>query len=653
MPDRPDHQRSWRKAQQKSKSEQAAKVEHAPKPQQTLRRGFRVLGRGIREEPRTFAIAVAGGAVYGTGTVGAGYLLGQITDSTLVPALEAESLAGVDVLAAGGALAGVALFTSVGVVIRRAAAGKAMYDLQARYRRRVTRQYLRLPLSWHHRHPAGQLLSNANADVEATFQVFAPLPFSISVLIMLVGAAVVMVLADPVLAAIGLTVLPAVLGTNVIYQRKMAPRVTRAQQLRADVSDVAHESFDGALVVKTLGREAMEASRFGSVAGRLREANVDVGRMRGVFDPLIEGLPTLGTLAVLAVGTSRVASGAAEAGDVVQIAYLLTLLAFPVRAIGWVLAELPRTVVGWERVSAVLEAGGGLRHGDGEPQAGGAASLSLQGVHYGFEQQHGPRIDVLHDVTVDVTPGVTVAVVGPTGSGKSSLASLLVRLVDPHDGRVLLDSRDVRDLRPGGVAASASLVPQGTFVFDDTVRGNITLQGTGDEPDVQERADGAYSDEHVWAALRLAQADGFVAALPDGLDTRVGERGATLSGGQRQRLALARALVRRPRLLVMDDATSAVDPRVEAAILAGLRGASSDSDGLGTTVVVVAYRKATIALADEVVYVEHGRVAGRGTHEQLRKSSEGYRHLVNAYQRDAEERAAQRSGPVPVTGDKP
>jgi ATP-binding cassette subfamily B protein len=595
----------------------------------TLRRGLRIVGRGIRDEPRTFALAVLGSAVYGAGTAGSGWLLGRVTDDVVGPALRGEGgVSTGDVWRAGGVLALVALVTAAGVVVRRAAAGTTMYALQARYRRRVTRQYLHLPLAWHHRHPAGQLLSNANADVEATWQVFAPLPFSLGVLVMLAVAVVAMAAADPVLAVIGLFVLPAVGVANVVYQRRMSPLVMRAQQLRADVSGVAHESFDGALVVKALGREREETERFGAEAARLRDANAAVGRMRGVFDPLVEALPTLGTLAVLVVGTARVGSGAADTGDVIQVAYLLTLLGFPVRALGWVLGELPRTVVGWERISAVLRAGGGLEHGSEQLRPDGPAALDLQQVGYAYVDSGGEESVVLHGITVDVRAGSTVAVVGPTGSGKSTLAGLLVRLVDPRDGRVLLDGVDLRDLRRGGVAAAAALVPQGTFVFDDTVRGNITL-GLGPEDGVP--------DGRVWAALRLAQGEGFVAALPAGLDTRVGERGASLSGGQRQRIALARALVRRPRLLVLDDATSAVDPRVEAAILAGLR-----ESGLGTTVVVVAYRQATIALADEVLYLEHGRLADRGTHAELSGRSAGYARLVTAYQRDAEERAAQR-----------
>ena len=597
----------------------------------TLVGGLRVVAMGVRQEPGIFGLAVGGAALYGVATAGGGWLLGRITDQVLTPAFAARSISTARLLETVGLLSLVALLTAIGVVVRRAAAGMAMYRLQARYRRDVTGAYLRLPLSWHHRHPTGQLLSNANADVEAMWQVMAPLPMGLGVIILVLVAVAAMLAADPVLALVGLLVIPLVVWLNAVYQRRMSPLVTRAQQLRAEVSAVAHESFDAAVVVKAMGREPAETQRFSAAADRLRDANVAVGRLRGLFDPAIEALPTIGTLAVLAAGTYRVRSGGAGTGDVVQVAYLLSLLAFPVRAIGWVLGELPRSVVGWSRVSAVLRATGELGYGTAALPAGGAAGLGLDRVSYAYTGADDERLPVLHDVTLDVAPGRTVAVVGPTGSGKSTLASLMVRLVDPADGRVLLDGVDLRELPRGGVAAAAALVPQTTFVFHDTVRGNVTL---GDDD---------LDDEQVWRALRLVRADRFVAALPDGLDAVVGERGATLSGGQRQRVALARAVVRRPRLLVLDDATSAVDPRVEAEILAGLRQAGDD-----TTVVVVAYRKATIALADEIAYVEHGRLVARGRHEQLMASVEGYQRLVTAYEDDAEQRRVLREqGSIP------
>jgi ABC-type multidrug transport system fused ATPase/permease subunit len=587
----------------------------------TMRRGLALLGRAVRHEPRIFAIAVGGSAVYGIMTVGSAWVLGRVTDRVVEPAFRTGETTTAALAAAGLAILGVALLKAAGIVGRRLGAGVMQYRLQARYRRAVTKQYLHLPLSWHQRHPTGQLLSNANADVEAVWFPIAPLPMAVGVLVMLFVAGIALVLTDPVLSLVGFAIFPLIFVLNVVYQRRLSPLATRAQQLRAEVSGVAHESFDGALVVKTLGREPEETVRFRTAAEELRDAQIRVGYVRGMFDPVLEALPNLGVLAVLLVGASRIQSGAMDAGDLVQVAYLFVLLAFPVRAIGWVLGELPRSVVGWDRVSRVLEATGGLAYGTvGLADVEAPASLDVQGVDFSYDDA-----PVLHGVTFSVDAGRTIAVVGPTGSGKSTLTTLLVRLVDPASGEVVLDGVDLRAVARGGVAGAAAVVPQQTFLFDDTVRGNVTL-GL-DVP-----------DSAVLHALTVAQADRFVAALPDGLDTRIGERGMTLSGGQRQRLALARAIVRSPRLLVMDDATSSVDARVEAAILAGLRATGGADDA--PTVVVVAYRKATIALADEVVYVEHGRVVDRGTHLELLDRCAGYRSLITAYEREDAERAA-------------
>ena len=589
--------------------------------------GFRVLWVAIRREPWIFTLSTLGSALFGALTVADAWVLGWSTDHVILPAFRDGRIGRGWLVAVVALFVAVAIGRAVGVVARRLGAGLMQYRMQAHTRRAVTRKYLELPMSWHQAHPTGQLLSNANSDVEAAWGPIAPLPMAVGTIAMMVIAVVQMFWADTVLAGIGLLVFPAVILTNLAYQRRASPLITRAQQLRAELSEIAHESFDGAMVVKTLGREGEETTRFAAKARELRDVNIRSGRIRAAFDPTLAALPDLVVLIVLAVGVVRVLHGHAQPGDVVQVGYLLTIVAFPIRSLGWVLGEFPRSVVGYRRVSRVLRATGGLQYGESRLPSGDAAGARLDVEHVAFAYE--PAAPVLADVTFSVDPGRTVAIVGPTASGKSTLTTLLSRLVDPDAGRILLDGTDVRALATGELAMTIAVVPQTAFLFDDTVRGNVTLGADID-------------DEDVWEALRTAQADGFVAALPHGLDTRLGERGASLSGGQRQRLSLARALVRRPRLLVLDDATSAVDPEVEQRILGALRVSTSSTTGTGsatgtsstagTTLVVVAYRKATIALADEVVHLDGGRIAARGTHEELLATSPAYAALVNAYE---------------------
>ncbi|HEX5597890.1 MAG TPA: ABC transporter ATP-binding protein [Micromonosporaceae bacterium] len=594
-----------------------------------LGRGMRILGRAIREEPRIFTIGVGGSVLFGLLTIGSAFVVGEIVGGVMEPAFEQGRVDWALVALSAAALIAISLLKVLGIFGRRLGAGYMQFRLQARYRRQVTRRYLELPLSWHQRHATGTLLSNANSDVEATWFPIAPLPFAVGTVVMLATAITALFATDWALALVGMAVFPALFALNVIYSRRMAPRQARAQQLRAEVSAIAHESFDGALVVKTMGREGHETGRFTARAGKLRDALISVGRLRGFFDPMLETLPSLGTLAVLIVGAARLQQGAVSLSELVRVAFLFTVLAFPVRAIGWVLAELPRSVAGWERVRQVLTATGQMPYGETtlDTRGGRPATLAFHRVSFGYESadEATPLSPVLHEVSFTVPAGRTVALVGPTGAGKSTIASLAVRLLDPQSGSIAIDDVALPSLTSESLAATTALVAQVPFIFDDTVRANITL----DRPGI--------SDEEVWRVLRLAEADGFVAALPEGLDTKVGERGTSLSGGQRQRLTLARALAGQPRLLVLDDATSAVDPRVEAAILSALRSAAA-ADGAGASILVVAYRQATIALADEVVYVEQGRVIARGTHESLLATTPGYADLVNAYEKAEAER---------------
>ncbi|MDM7831029.1 ABC transporter ATP-binding protein [Cellulomonas edaphi] len=591
-------------------------------------RGVRLVGRALRSHPWVYTAAIGVSAVFGVATVAVSRVLGWATDQVVVPALEGDQAARDRIWQAGLVMIAVAVTLAVSVALRRILAGLGFSLVQEDHRLAVTRQYLRLPLSWHRRHPAGQLLSNAGADVEAATTVLNPLPFALGVLAMIFVAAFQLFRTDVYLAIAALAALPLTLVANLVFQKYMSPAITRAQQLRAEVADIAHESFEGAVLVKSLGTEDREEQRFAARASQLAAANVRVGIVRAFFDPVIELLPSLGTLAVLVVGTARVIHGDIDTGDVVGAAYLLTLLAFPVRAFGWVLGDMPRALVGHDRIARVLDARADLPPGDRRwSPTGAGARVELDGVTRTVPTPEG-EVALVRDAHLEVAAGTTVAVVGSTGAGKTSLVALVARLADPSAGVVRIDGLDVREVLPADLSAHVAFVAQSTFVFEDTVRGNVSL---ADEGDV-----GAPTDDEVWEALRLARVDDVVRALPGGLDAPLGERGANLSGGQRQRLALARALVRRPKVLVLDDATSAVDPRIEQQILTGLRGEAG-----APTVLLVAYRMSSVLLADEVVHIEGGRIVDRGSHAELLARDEGYRELATAYEQESDRRAAE------------
>lgn len=579
----------------------------------------RVIRRALTGAPREFTVGIVTSLLYGGMTVLSSVVIGRATDRVVLPALERGDVATGSLVGMFLVIVAVAVLKGAGVVGRRLGAYAAQLRLQANWRVAVTDRYLVLPLEWHRRHATGTLLAHVSSDAEAAAFVAAPLPLAFGAVFMIVLTIGLLLATDPILALIGLAVGPGLAFANQFFQKRMRDASARAQQGRGEVAAIAHESFDAAMVVKTLGREDAETERLREASERLRDDMIIVGRLRATFDPWFEVLPALGTVAVLLFGAQRVEAGALSPGDLVQFAYLFRLVALPMRVFAWLLAEMPAAAAGLDRIDAVVGERGQMVHGEVEVAGAGGMRAAFDDVAY----RHPLRDDVVDDapdgargvagIDIDVAPGKTIAVVGATGSGKSTMASLFVRLVDPQTGIVLVDGHDVRELTHGALSRSVAVVFQETFLFDDTVRGNVTL---GDE----------FTDADVWAALALAQADDFVRELDGGIDADVGERGATLSGGQRQRLALARALVRRPRLLVLDDATSSVDPLVESRILTGLAEAQRPA-----TTVIVAYRRGSVALADEVIFVERGRVVDRGAHAALLERNPGYADIVTAY----------------------
>jgi ATP-binding cassette, subfamily B, bacterial len=596
-----------------------------------VRAGGRLIWGFIREQPLAYTIAAVGAIAFTSAIVASAVVIGWITDEVIVPILGGGEprdgrLGGAVLL-----LAAVGVWKAAGIVVRRTAATWLQAGAQARLRKRLIGHQLGLTLRWYRTRGVGDLLSVSDVDTRQATFVLAPLPFATGVAALLVGSVVVISFTDVWLGALALSSLVVVVGLDLRGSWLTFGAMEEAQRRRGRVAAVAHESFDGALTVKALGREATETARFRRAADRLADQLVDVGRVWTRYRALTEGLPAIATVIVLVVGVLRIAEGELTTGELVRVTYLLSLLAVPVRMVGYLMWDTANSVAGWRRVEQVLDEGDTVRHGDHPPVTHGPASLQVEALGFGYE----PHVPVLQGLDLEVPPGRTLAVVGPTGSGKSTLALLLARLWDPQDGVIRVDGRDLRDLAPGVLPSEVAYVAQDTFLFDDTVAGNVTLGVEVPLRDLQE-------------ALDVASASVFVAELPHGLDTQLGERGATLSGGQQQRLALARALVRRPRLLVLDDATSAVDPSVEATILRGLRRAE-----LPSTVVVVAYRRSSIVLADEVVYVEDGHVVAQGTHDDLLADVPGYAALLQAYDDDAaaraREAAADQDGPGGVT----
>jgi len=507
------------------------------------------------------------------------------------------------------AVIGAALGRLVFSVARRLVAGRVSLGVEFDLRNRVYGHLQALELSFFDSQQTGQLMSRATVDLQAVrFFLGYGLVFIVQSILTILLAAVAMLLLDPALGALSLAPVPFVVLVASRYGRRSRPALQEVQQRIAELTADVEENISGVRVVKAFAAEGRQLARFRDSVGRVFDQALSSTRLRAFYNPFIGFLPTLGLAVILLVGGRAVIDGRLSIGDFTAFyAYLLMLIA-PMRQLGMALGMSQRAVASGARIFELL---------DREPRVEsraqpvalppGPGRVELRGVRFSYD---GGAL-ALDGVDLVVEGGTTVALVGGTGSGKTTLVQLVSLLYDVDEGAVLVDGVDVRSLDVADLRREIAIVDDDPFLFSATVHDNIAYARPG-----ASRAD-------VERAAGRAQAAGFIDALPDGYDTRVGERGLTLSGGQRQRIAIARALLADPRILVLDDATSSVDASTEQAIKEALREVMR-----GRTTFVIAHRLSTIALADEIVVLEGGRLIACGRHGELMERSPLYAEIA-------------------------
>jgi ATP-binding cassette subfamily B protein len=517
------------------------------------------------------------------------------------------------------AIAGVVSASFTG--LRRFVAFREARYAEADLRDRMFAHIMRLHFGFHDRSQTGQLMSRANSDLLQIQNFIVLIPLTISNFVTVVAVAVILARMDLTLTVLALGSLPLVNWLAKRFSSRLHPLMLGVQQESAELAGVVEETVSGVRVVKGFGAEDVQRTRLRAEADDLYEVSMSTARLRAVYWPALELLPNLGLIAVLGYGGHQVLDGNMEIGSLVAFNAYVALLIWPLRMLGMIIAQTQRAIAAGERVHEILVT---------EPQVvdppeptplpSGGGEVRFEDVSFGY----APGRRVLDHLDLVLRAGESVALVGATGGGKSTVARLMARFYDVGDGRITIDGVDVRDLRVRDVRRSVGLVFEDTFLFSDSIGANIAFA----DPDAAQAT--------IERAARLAGAHEFVTRLPEGYDTEIGERGFSLSGGQRQRIAIARAILADPRVLILDDATSAVDPTKEYEIRDALAEVMT-----GRTTLVIAHRPATIALADRVVLLDGGAIVADGTHGELLRGNERYREvLASIAAHDAEQATA-------------
>ena len=531
-----------------------------------------------------------------------------------------------DLLPLALAILGAAILRLGLIVVRRLVAGKVSLAVEFDLRQRFYAHLQRLDLGFFDSQQTGQLMSRATVDLQSIrFFLGYGLIFITQNLLTITLAAVVMIVINPLLALVALIPAPFVVYAATRYNLVSRPAQQEVQQRIAELTAEAEENVSGIRIVKAFAREEHQLHRFQRAVGRVFDQSIYSTRLQAFFSPLIGLLPQIGIALVLLIGGRQVIDGSLTLGAFVAFYTYVGMLAGPLRSLGMAMGMAQRAVASGDRMFEILDREPAIQSPPGAPGLpDGGGAVELRGVTLRYDGAS----PALSEIDLEVEAGKTVALVGPSGAGKTSLVGLVARLYDPSEGTVRVDGADVRDVDLGSLRSQIAFVADDSFLFTASIAENIAY------------AHQEATMEQIEAAARRAQADGFIRSLPNGYETRVGERGLTLSGGQRQRVAIARALLADPRILILDDATSSVDASTESEIKTGLQEAMA-----GRTTFIIAHRLSTVSLADEIVVIDAGRIVDRGTHEELMEGCGFYREIAEHgladtvfLQRDLEER---------------
>ena len=567
--------------------------------------GWALLRETVRNQRRGIATGVLVGLIWTAGKVAVPFLV-QLAIDRGIETGDVQAIVGWSIaIAVAGAVA--AAFTG----LRRFFAFREARFAEMTLRDRIYAHIQRLHFAYHDKVQAGQLMSRGNTDLQQVQNLIVMIPITISNAVTVVAVTVIMFMVDPVLTVLALGSLPLVNVFGRRFSQRLFPSMMQLQEESAQLASVVDESVQGVRVVKGFGAERVQEARLAVEADDVYDAAMSAARTRATYLPLIELLPNVGLILVLLYGGTMAIEGNLTVGELVKFNFYVVLLVPPLRMLGMIIAQAQRGAAAAERVAEVLSTEPVIAdapHARSLPSAGALGDVRFEAVRFAYDPS-GEM--VLDGFALHIAAGESVALVGATGSGKSTVAKLIPRFYDVLDGRVVLDGVDVREARLRDLRRAVGLVFEDTFLFSDTVAANIAFA----DPDA--------SNQAIERAARLAGAHDFIVEMPDGYGTEIGERGFGLSGGQRQRIAIARAILADPRVLILDDATSSVDPTKEHEIRDAMAEVMT-----GRTTLVIAHRPATIALADRVVLLDGGRIVAEGTHAELLTTDARYRGVL-------------------------